>query len=162
MLVNFCFIRITNCNWANLDSNQCVVVGVALPRSLFNTSSIFPQFSCGHLYRLVQACTSSKSRKSARKTSSVWFFTSLVSFCATSSHRLTMYYLRDQKFIYILLEHGSRLWVSICLLLLLSSSLTTTTTFSCLCCIQQPKQCSELAVLPDKCLELICNSHSKL
>ena len=52
--------------------------------------------------------------------------------------------------------------MSICLLLLLSSSLTTTTTFPCLCCVQQPKQCSELAVLPDKCLELICKSCFKL
>jgi hypothetical protein len=41
------------------------------------------------------------------------------------SHRLTTYYLDDQKFIHILPKHGLRLWASICLLLLLSSSLTT-------------------------------------
>ena len=125
-------------------------------------ASVFPQFSCGCLYRLVQACTSSKSWKSARKTSYVWFSTSLVSFCVTSSHRLTTYYLHDQKFIYIPLEHGSRPWASICLLLLSSSSLTTTTTFPRLGCVQQPKQCSELTVLPDNCLDLICKSCFKL
>ena len=40
--------------------------------------------------------------------------------------------------------------------------LTTTTTFPRLCCVQRPKQSSGLAVLPDKCLELICKSCSKL
>ena len=114
------------------------------------------------LYRLVQACTSSKSWKSARKTSYVRFSTSLVSFRATSSHRLTTYYLHDQKFIYILPEHGSRPWASICLLLLSSPSLTTITTFPRLCCVQRPKRTFGLAVLPDKCLEHICKSYPKL
>jgi len=73
-----------------------------------------------------------------------------------------MYYLHDQTFIYILPKHGSRPWARICVLLLLSSSLTTTTTFLRLCCVQWPKQSSGLTVLPDKCLELICKSCSKL
>ena len=145
--------------WASLEWLQILVCKL-IPHNLI-PSSVFPQFSCGCLYRLVQACTSSKSWKSARTTSYVRFPTSLVSFRATSSHRLTTYYPHDQKFIYILPKHGSRPWASICLLLLLSSSLATTT-FLRLCCVQQPKQNSELAVLADKCLEPICKSCSKL
>ena len=73
-----------------------------------------------------------------------------------------MYYLHDQKFVYMLPKHGLRQWVSVCLLLLSSSLLTRIMTFLCLCYVQQPKRNSGLAVLPNKCLELICKSCPKL
>jgi len=60
-------------------------------------SSVFLQFSCGHLYRLVQACTSSKSWKSASKTSYVQFSISLVSFRTTSYDKPTRRQIKKFK-----------------------------------------------------------------
>jgi len=81
-------------------------------KNILNTSpSVFLQFSCGHLYRLVQACTSSKSWKSARKTSYVRFSTSLISFCTTSydkptRRRIKKFKSRDNHIKCIYYTHG--------------------------------------------------------
>ena len=117
-----------------------------------------PTIFLWHLYRLVQALKveSLQEKQAMSNFPQVWFHS------VQQAHRLTTYYLHDQKFIYIAPKHGSRPWVSICFLLLLSLSLTMTMTFPHLCCVQWLKKSSGLAVSPDKCLELICKSCSKL